>query len=420
MTKNITIAYSPTYLKWRGSHASPQRARIALSAIKARCEDFGVAVEVIQPQFEESISTALTLVHSKQYVQNVLAGRTNEWKGTSTEQARTAAVMFQGTRVLVEQIIADDFESKVYFNPQGAKHHAGYNQSSGFCVFNDMAWAAKTFTDMGLKVAYLDWDVHHGDGVEALTLNNPDVLTISIHQFGIFPGTGLKCNWRKNVLNFPMYAGDGDAELSETIDIAIEAMRDFEPNVILLACGADGLAGDPLGSLEYTIDGLTAAAAEVGTLARELNVPVLVGGAGGYQPFTLTPIAWAETVWAIHQELIRPVRQPEIDSIEGLEALLSQRGVAEAVAADAEEDLRLDDDESTETDRSRDRVRQIMASLDGFEPDVWAELLTTDEYDVVQHIIEPIITRYIEKQETKEKQTRKQKKESKRSDAAPF
>lgn len=417
MSKNITIAYSPTYLKWRGSHASPQRARIALSAIRARCEDFGVDVEIIQPQFEESIREALTLVHSKQYVQNTLAGRTMEWKGVSTEQARTAAVMFQGTRVLVEQIIADDFESKVYFNPQGAKHHAGYNQSSGFCVFNDMAWAAKTFTNLGLKVAYLDWDVHHGDGVEDLTLNNPDVLTISIHQFGIFPGTGLKCNWKKQALNFPMYAEDGDDELAETIDIAIEAMRDFEPNVILLACGADGLSGDPLGSLEYSIKGLTAAAASVGALARDLNVPVLVGGAGGYQPFTLTPIAWAETVWAIHQELIRPVRQPEIDSIEGLEALLSQRGVAEAVAADA---VNVEDDESTETDRSRDRVRQIMASLDGFEPDVWAELLTTDEYDVVQHIIEPIITRYIEKQERESKQDRHSKKGSKRSGAAPF
>lgn len=405
MAKNITLAYSPTYLKWRGSHASPQRARIAVSALRARGEDFGVTVDIIQPQWDESIRSALALVHSRTYIQRTLAGKAGEWNGTNTEQARVAAVMFQGTRVLVEKIIEDGFASKVYFNPQGAKHHAAFEQSSGFCVFNDMAWAAKTFTDMGLKVAYLDWDVHHGDGVEALTLNNPGVLTISIHQFGIFPGTGLKCNWRKQALNYPLYAGEGDDELKETVDIAIEAIREFEPDVFLLACGADGLAGDPLGSLEYTIEGITAAAVEVGRLANDLQIPVLIGGAGGYQPFTYTPIAWAETVWAIHGELVRAPREPETESIEGLESLLleNERLVAEAVAAQDE-----DDEELTDAEMTRTRTRQIMASLDGFEPDVWAELLTTDEYDVVQHIVEPIISKYVAK------------KESKQSDVAPF
>ena len=181
MTAPITLAYSPKYLDWTGSHASPQRAHLAVEHIKARATVEGIDIRSITPRLDKKgARDALQTVHSAQYIDKVFAGQDTA-HADSVLQGETATIMFQGTRVLVEQIDADGFKSQVYFNPQGAKHHAMRSHSSGFCVFNDHAWAAQHFAAQGLKVAYLDWDAHHGDGVEALTKRSPQILTASIH-----------------------------------------------------------------------------------------------------------------------------------------------------------------------------------------------------------------------------------------------
>jgi acetoin utilization protein AcuC len=384
---SIIIGYTPSYLGWKGSYASPRRAHLAVEHIIARAEEEGVDIEIIEPTFNRmQVAKELSRVHSKSYVANVLRGAHKEHPG---QQGQIAALMFEGTRVLVDKIIADGFIPQVYFNPQGAKHHAGYDDSSGFCVFNDMAYAATVFTDRGLKVAYLDWDVHHGDGVEALTRNNPNVLTASIHQFGIFPGTGLKSQWKNSVFNFPMAAGDGDEEFLETVAIALEAIKDFEPDVFLLAAGADGLNEDPLGSLRYTLDGIETAATMVGKLAKELNIPVLIGGAGGYTPFTFTPLAWHTTVWAIHDELKKAVKS--IDE-EAFDWSGSRYDWDRTDGHSEGEKPALD--EAIEEGYSNDRAAHIDAIMDGLEgipSDCWEDVLTREEYDLVASKIEPII-----------------------------
>jgi acetoin utilization protein AcuC len=78
---------------------------------------------------------------------------------------------------------------------------------------------------------------------------------------------------------------------------------DFAPDVVLLACGADGLAGDPLSSLRYTLDGIEDAATMLGAWCRDARIPVLVGGAGGYQPLTETPKAWVTTITTLYDQL---------------------------------------------------------------------------------------------------------------------
>ena len=303
MTAPITISYSPKYLNWTGSHASPQRAHLAVEHIKARATVEGIDIRSITPRLKWRQARAdLSLVHSDAYISKVFQGR-DEAHADTVLQGETATIMFQGTRVLVEQIEADGFKSQVYFNPQGAKHHAMRSHSSGFCVFNDHAWAAQHFAAQGLKVAYLDWDAHHGDGVEALTKRSPQILTASIHQHGIFPGTGNRTMQKYNALNYPLFAGDGDAELVEAVEDALYAIHDFEPDVLLVAAGADGYTADPLAQLEYTLDGFTEAAKLTGQFANDLGIPVLVGGAGGYTPLTYTPIIWSEVVHTIHREL---------------------------------------------------------------------------------------------------------------------
>ena len=381
-TTPITIGYTPKYLAWTGSHASPQRARLAVEHILARTEDQHIETRVIEPELDrERAFEELSLVHSEDFIRRVFKG--DEPGAPGKLQGTTATYMFLGTSVLVEQIEADGMKPQVYFNPQGAKHHAAYAHSSGFCVFNDMAWAAQYFAAKGLRVAYLDWDAHHGDGVEALTAKNSSILTASIHQRGIFPGTGMRTSAKNRAFNYPLEAGAGDDGLLEAVEDAIYAIRDFEPHIILLACGADGLKGDPLSSLGYSIEeGIIPASEMVGDLAHELGVPVLIGGSGGYQPFTYVPIAWAETVLTIHDALTRE---------------RGHKGTAMVLADDPEWERygnAWDEDDALQDDRQDDRGARKQAIMDDLadrHPLTWEGLLTREEFDIVQEEITPII-----------------------------
>jgi acetoin utilization protein AcuC len=301
----IHIGYSPAYLDWTGSHASPQRAYLAVKHIKAEADNDGTPVNVIIPSPAKTNRDAdrerLKEIHDPQYIDDLFDGRDLTHPGE--QGSYVAPMMFAGTRALAQEVVRRGYPREVFFNPQGAKHHAAYAHSAGFCALNDMAWAAKFFTDQGKRVAYLDWDVHHGDGVEDLTLDNPNVLTISIHQQGIYPGTGNTSRELLNAYNFPLTEGDGDTALWNAVRVAIDKIQDFGPDVLLLAIGADGLTEDPLGGLKYTIEGLTDAAHRVGEMAHDLGIPVLAGGAGGYTPFTYTPVAWAQVVLALNAEL---------------------------------------------------------------------------------------------------------------------
>lgn len=301
----IHIGYSPIYLQWEGSYASPVRAHLALEHIKARAADEKIELNLLSPSTawtrREEDKERLKTIHDPKYVEEMFAGTYPMHKGE--QGSFVAPMMFAGTRILVQEMELRSMPNEVFFNPQGAKHHAAYDHGSGFCAFNDMAWAAKHFTDQGLKVAYLDWDAHHGDGVEALTRSNKKVTTVSIHQGGIFPGTGLGSQPNKGVWNFPLQEGDGDEDLLDAVSKAIDIIERFEPDVLLMAIGADGHAEDTLSGLMFSVDGFGQAGAMVGEYAREAGIPVLVGGAGGYTPFSYTPLVWAEVIMAINEQL---------------------------------------------------------------------------------------------------------------------
>src|SRR6478736_6293603 len=341
----ITIGYTERYLGWTGSHASPQRARLAVEHILARTEDDGIAVTMLEPQLDQDHARdCLSLVHHADYLKRQMKG----------EQGKIATLMFLGTEILVRQIEQDGFKPQVYFNPQGAKHHAAFRNASGFCWFNDHAWAAQYFAAQGMRVAYLDWDAHHGD-----------------------------------------------AELLEAVEDALYAIRDFDPQIILLACGADGLRQDPLAGLTYTIEhGIIPAAHAVGQLAYELGVPVLVGGAGGYTPYTYVPVAWAETILAIHEEL------------EGRSTLTAWHTATEEVAEPAYEDAPWDDRQ----DDTRARKQAILDDLNDYPVLEWENLLTREEFEIVQAEITPQIMAAMEAA-TGATPSRKQARNTKRRDA---
>lgn len=239
----------------------------------------------------EATDEELLVVHTPAYIAEIAAGVSEQWEGKNEAMNRASRQIVAGTIDAARRIMSG--ETTRAFSPMGAKHHAHASFASGFCVFNDMAIAAKLLAADGHRVAYLDWDAHHGDGVEALTYHERNILTASIHEFGIFPGTGADHNTYKLALNWPLTDGDGDEHLLRSVRDATDMIRLFRPDIVLLAMGADGHAQDPLSSLRYTEDGLAQAAANVSLMANDIcGGRILAGGAGGYCPDDYTPLSW--------------------------------------------------------------------------------------------------------------------------------
>lgn len=186
-------------------------------------------------------------------------------------------------------------EGRIAYHPAGGTHHGRPDRASGFCYFNDPAFAILTFLDAGLeRVLYLDLDAHHGDGVQDIFADDPRVATISTHEAGRWPGTGLlEDRGGGRSLNLPVPAGFRDAELALLMEAAILPFaRGFAPQALVLTTGADALAGDPLSKLELTNSGLWTAVEHAVALCP---ASVVLGG-GGYNPWTVAR-CWAG-LWA--------------------------------------------------------------------------------------------------------------------------
>jgi acetoin utilization protein AcuC len=203
----------------------------------------------------------------------------------------------------------------------GGLHHAHRARASGFCLFNDLALAIEWLTSRyGLRVAYLDIDAHHGDGVQALFEERGDVLTVSLHESGryLFPGTGFEDEVGRGdglgaCVNVPLDPGTGDASYLEVFDLVVPAAIDaFAPDVILLQAGADAHRRDPLAHLELSLAGLDALYGRVVALAdRHARGRLIVTGGGGYDPYHTVPRAWAR-LWSRMTGRELPARLPEV------------------------------------------------------------------------------------------------------------
>ncbi|MDT4914236.1 MAG: acetoin utilization protein AcuC [Pseudonocardiales bacterium] len=187
-------------------------------------------------------------------------------------------------------------------NIAGGLHHAMPGYASGFCIFNDVVLAIRTLLAAGVKkVAYVDIDVHHGDGVQAAFYDDPRVLTISLHQDPrtLFPGTGLASEIgtgaaEGTAVNVALPPGTDDVGwLRAFRAIVPSAVRAFAPDVLVTQCGCDTHHEDPLANLELTVDGQRTAIAELHRLAHELTGGKWVAfGGGGYGLIRCVPRTW--------------------------------------------------------------------------------------------------------------------------------
>jgi acetoin utilization deacetylase AcuC-like enzyme len=164
-------------------------------------------------------------------------------------------------------------------------HHSGRARPMGFCLFNAVAVAARwAQAELGLgRVAILDWDVHHGNGTEDVFRDDPAVLYVSLHQWPFYPGTGGPDDQGATVVNIPLAAGTCDGSFLAAFAGAEDAIRRFEPELLLVSAGFDAHADDPLAQLELS----TGVFAELASRAASLAPRVAATLEGGYNLETL-------------------------------------------------------------------------------------------------------------------------------------
>jgi acetoin utilization protein AcuC len=175
---------------------------------------------------------------------------------------------------------------RTVFHPSGGTHHGRADRASGFCYFNDPVFAILTFLARGVeRVLYVDLDAHHGDGVQDAFADDSRVLTISIHEEKRWPHSGLVEDRAAGAArNLPVPGAFNDSELDYLIENAILPLASaFDPEALVITCGADGLDGDPLSKLSLSNAGLWQAVEKL----VQLTPRTVVLGGGGYNPWTV-------------------------------------------------------------------------------------------------------------------------------------
>ncbi|MCW2620518.1 MAG: Histone deacetylase [Frankiales bacterium] len=255
----------------------------------------------------------LQLVHDPMYVSAVkrapddLLGRLSLRWGLGTADVPVFAQMHEASALITGASVAAaravwTGTAQHAVNVAGGLHHAMRERASGFCVYDDPAVAIAWLLAQGAtRVAYVDVDVHHGDGVEAAFYDDPRVLTVSLHESGrtLFPGTGFPDKaGRGDALgtnvNVALPAGTGDAGWLRAFSAVVpQVLRAYGPQIILTQHGCDTHALDPLAHLMMTVDGQREALGMLHALAHELceGKWIAVGG-GGYEPVQVVPRAW--------------------------------------------------------------------------------------------------------------------------------
>jgi acetoin utilization protein AcuC len=181
------------------------------------------------------------------------------------------------------------------FHPGGGTHHGRPDRASGFCYLNDPVFTILRFLDAGLeRVAYVDLDAHHGDGVEAAFATDERVTLVSIHEEGRWPGTGaIAGHGDGRVLNLPVPRHINDDEFLFAIrELCRRRLERFQPEAVVVTCGADALKGDPLSSMDVSNGALWVAV----ETSVSLSERAVVLGGGGYNPWTAARL-WAG-LWA--------------------------------------------------------------------------------------------------------------------------
>ena len=221
-------------------------------------------------------AATIELAHDPAYVRAILEGTVDSrvmrrigfpW---SEQLVRRTLASVGGTLAATEDALATGFGG----NLAGGTHHAFHGEGAGFCVFNDLAIAIRKH---GRRAAVIDLDVHQGDGTAAIFENDPEVLTVSVHGENNFP-----FRKQRSGIDVALPDGTGDDEYLAQVEQVLPAVAEFRPEIVFYQSGVDGLAGDRLGRLRLSHDGLRRRDEIVFDFVRRHGLPVVITLGGGY------------------------------------------------------------------------------------------------------------------------------------------
>src|SRR5882724_11199320 len=316
------IVWDEGYLAYDFGDHPLNPMRLDLTIRLAR--ELGVLDEVTMVAPRPADEAQLLTVHDADYLDAVRRASTDptfDGYGLGTTDDPVFPGMFEasalvaGGSALAARTLWDG-EVEHAVNIAGGLHHAMRDHASGFCVFNDVALGIRTLLSSGAqRIAYVDVDVHHGDGVQAAFYDDPRVLTISLHEHPatLFPGTGLASEigsgqGRGYAVNVALPAFTGDAGWLRAFDAVVPPLlRAFGPEVLVSQHGCDSHRLDPLANLELSVDAQRRAHLMVHDLAHEVaGGKWLLTGGGGYQLVQVVPRSWTHLLAVASGEPIDP------------------------------------------------------------------------------------------------------------------
>ncbi len=255
-----------------------------------------VAANLVFPDWNRAAVNAIRLNHTKDYVEKVAATK-NHVAYYFDADTRTSAASYEAAQLAagavidgIDRLVRDEIDNAFCLvRPPG--HHAERDQAMGFCLFNNVAigarWAKKR---LGMeRILILDWDLHHGNGTQHSFYRDNSVLYGSLHQYPLYPGSGSLAETgegkgRGFTVNIPLASGHGDLDYARLFnELIVPVTRAYRPALILVSCGFDCMAGDPLGAMRLTPTGIAYMTKVMVALAEELcEGRILFSLEGGY------------------------------------------------------------------------------------------------------------------------------------------
>lgn len=301
-----------------GHPMDPRRLELTVSLIRALDLVGDARRPILSPG--HASDRDLLRVHSDEYLVAVRrasrrgtvadAGLLHYGLGTEdvpiVEDMHAAARAIVGATLRAAEVVMEGEALRAY-SLAGGLHHAMPDRASGFCVYNDLAVAIRWIQEhYGARVMYIDYDAHHGDGVQRVFYNDPDVLTVSFHESGLylFPATGFVEELGEGEgygysVNAPLDAHTGDESFLTAFKALVpELASAFQPDVVVLQTGCDSHVWDPLTHLRCTTGLYEELVGIVGAVADEhCGGRIIATGGGGYAVYEVVPRAWTLT-WA--------------------------------------------------------------------------------------------------------------------------